>query len=330
LKHDGDMHIGYGAAGTMANTPDSIRFSRDGSSHFFGSVTVKKGKMSRAFEIGSLTCVNGGASVSTGDFGHRRRGFNINRGSWSVRSKCPDGYSTVGVGSVKQLDATSENYIYPMIDHTQCNKDGCRAYCRSTRCEIQARCCRGTSGPLVCGDESPFKGSLVSQKSNQFGIPSKCGKGFSALGFQRLEVSNLDYRWPKYVKEFNLESSAAKAFVVSGQRRSTTGGAVEARCCKPRVTGRSLKCISGSSAISPSMPKIDAANSGFGPYSACMAGYTAVGIEKLKLTRDSQISSKGGVVTHQNLRSYECNENGCRAWCDGSPCIVVSKCCKLA
>lgn len=63
--------------------------------------------------------------------------------SWSAWSRCPDGYSVVGLG---RLDITGkhENPLNHVND-LQCDDRGCRAWCFGNPCVVRARCCKITS-----------------------------------------------------------------------------------------------------------------------------------------------------------------------------------------
>lgn len=314
MNNDHNLHIGYGSVGTADGTPDAIRIEPSGSVKFFGNVKVKGG-MYRHFA--EMTCTNGPAAVSTT---RRRRGGWVGHAKWTPYASCPEGTAAVGVGSINQIDASNHNYVYPLIDAIQCNHLGCKAFCRSTRCQIQARCCRTDSGPLECAGA---KGGSQMQYANRWGHLSSCaqnGREFKALGYAELSMYNWDYHWRRYVNDFQIGDTYARAWIFAHGRRRNPGGLVQARCCKPRVSGRQLKCTSGSRARSQNVWRYG----NWGPYSTCPEGHAAVGIARLDLTRQHHW------YWHQNIRRYECTDSGCRAWCDGSACNVWAKCCQIA
>jgi len=311
-----DLVIRYGSAHSAAHTAAAIVVKPSGNIAFFGDVSVH-GQLQKTYSS-SLQCVNAPTATSAGDFS----GWSVNRGSWTALSTCPEGYSTVGVGSVSELDASGQNYMYTLVDQVECADDGCRVYCRSSRCSVQARCCNTPSGPLACAQSASRTAPYREQMANSWGEMSTCSAGYSATGFQRLELHNWDYQWRKYVKDFEVSQQGVRAWISSDGPDRNSGGGAEARCCKPRVSGRELRCVQGQAATS--LATSAGTEGQWGPYSGCPAGYAVVGVQRIKVLGEA---GKGG---RPNVRQYECDDSkGCRAWCDGAPCEVQSKCCKV-
>ncbi|MBF0442574.1 MAG: hypothetical protein HQK54_11765 [Oligoflexales bacterium] len=58
-------------------------------------------------------------------------------------------------------------------------------------------------------------------------------------------------------------------------------------------------------------------------WSQCQPGYVATGMQRIDLLGSHEIPTN-------HVNDFECNDNGCRAWCIGSPCNVEARCCRVA
>jgi hypothetical protein len=67
--------------------------------------------------------------------------------------------------------------------------------------------------------------------------------------------------------------------------------------------------------------KVSGAINKWSPVSSCPETYTAMGIERLDLEGNHDLPN-----IHVN--DLWCDQKGCRAWCIGATCSVISKCCK--
>lgn len=66
--------------------------------------------------------------------------------------------------------------------------------------------------------------------------------------------------------------------------------------------------------------KVQGPNDGWSPWSTCPAGYQAVGLSRLDL-----LGSHSDTRLHVN--DLICDQRGCRAWCYGSACTLIARCC---
>jgi len=296
MNDDYNLHIGYGAVGTANGSPDAIRMSRNGNINFYGPVQVK-GKMYRKYKAGTgsgVTCIGGYPRVSGMPW--------YNRGGWTGWSGCPRGYTVTGIQSIHLLDNRA-HYLQD-IDHYQCHHRGCRAWCRNSRCRVVARCCKTNAAPLRCR-AGPYR----TQWRNRWGAPSWCPHRWQATGFHNLDLHNNVYYRRQYINDFYVGHRYARAWCYG----SNCG--VRARCCRPRNWGRNLQCRAGTHAVGYA--------GRWGPYSKCAPGYAVVSLMRIDLK---------GPAHHwwyQNMRKYECNNNGCRAFCDGARCSTWAKCCRV-
>lgn len=314
VGHDKNLHFGYGWSWSADHTQNAMTLDSDGGVQFHGDVKVK-GMLYKTY-TSSLHCTNGVSAQSSGDFGHRRRGWSVNRGSWTTVSTCPEGFSVVGIGYINALDASVNNYVYPMIDHVECGHTGCKT----------------NTGPLNCAESAPFGGEYQQQKPNMWGTPSICAAGYSALGFQKLDLRNWDYNWRKYMRNFEVNDKSVRLWIASRERKEDSGGAVQARCCKHRLAGHMLQCVDGSKAVFIKSPN---GAGGWSSYSQCPEQYTAVGIKQIRFLIERTTATKQlirpteSVSAHHSLHKYECEDTKCKAWCVGSSCEVWAKCCKV-
>jgi len=74
-----------------------------------------------------------------------------------------------------------------------------------------------------------------------------------------------------------------------------------------------IACIAGK--------KVTGANNRWSPISTCPESYTPIGVERLDLEGSHELP-------HLHVNDLWCDQKGCRAWCVGSTCSVVTKCCK--
>ena len=57
------------------------------------------------------------------------------------------------------------------------------------------------------------------------------------------------------------------------------------------------------------------------PVSTCPESYAAMGVERLDLEGNHDLPNL-------HVNDLWCDQKGCRAWCIGSTCTVIAKCCK--
>jgi len=306
MMRDNKLHVGYGRMDTPGKISDAIVMPDTGDVIFHGNVEVK-GRMYKNYV--NMQCLN--SDVVATDLNQ------IGTATWTPWATCPKGYAAVGIGHMSHLDQLSPQTVdvYPQIEAVECKSFGCRASCRSTRCQVRTRCCRSASGPLHC---QASVNPEVTQLADQWGTSSGCranGENFSATGFAKLMMYTKDNAFVKrYIKGLKIEESSANAFIKSNRQDS---GAVRAQCCRPYKTGHVLKCMKGS--LSQSSDSAGP-SSMWGPYSTCPADFQAVGIAQLEVIGDRPSMA---------IRKFECDETGCRAWCDGSSCAVNAQCCRI-
>ena len=77
---------------------------------------------------------------------------------------------------------------------------------------------------------------------------------------------------------------------------------------------KTLQCQAGES--------VQGATDRWSPYSKCPAGYQATGLQRVDILGDHK-----NPINHVN--DFQCNEQGCKAWCIGGGCTVQARCCHL-
>ena len=166
MNDDYKLHMGWGPVGTMNQLTEALRLDPDSNLHFFGEVEFK-GDVVKEYSPSGLTCI-GGNRITGGP----------NR--WSSWSTCPSGYSVVGLQEISMHNSLDSNRgKYQDIDHHQCRNKGCRAWCRSDKCDVTARCCKTEVSPLRC-----YTGQYKTQQRYRWGRPAYCHRAYTVTGDQ--------------------------------------------------------------------------------------------------------------------------------------------------
>lgn len=296
MRNNQALVIGWGAAGTMSGMNDAVRLHRSGSIEVYGEAIFKGGVSSAYTSASGLQCV-AGQSVRGG------------RNRWSQWSKCPAGYSVVGLGEVHLDDVRASGrrrYVrrYQEVDHHQCDDRGCRAWCWGRGCTVVARCCKSTSAAMKCYN-APYK----TQRRYRWGRPSYCGRREMATGFANLDLHNNRWHGHQMINDFLCSGRYCRSWCWG----SNCG--VRARCCSPENRGLKLECQAGSQAYGH--------KDRWGPYSRCAAGYVAVSARRIDMLDRVH-------PNRENVAKQQCNDAGCRAYCWGSACNTWAQCCRVA
>eukprot|EP00658_Telonema_sp_P-2_P038464 TRINITY_DN27594_c0_g1_i1.p1 TRINITY_DN27594_c0_g1~~TRINITY_DN27594_c0_g1_i1.p1 ORF type:complete len:340 (-),score=51.47 TRINITY_DN27594_c0_g1_i1:157-1176(-) len=291
MNDDHDLHIGWGTVGTANGAADAIKLTTTGGLEFYGAVEFRKEITQSYVSTSGLVCTAGQTVIGEPN-------------GWSGYSSCPSGYSVVGLQGVYLHNSQdSARTKFQDIDHLECNANGCRAWCRADKCDVTARCCKTDHASLRCED-----GEYQHQSKNQWGTPAYCGAGYVATGFASLDLHNNVYWKHQMINDFYCTDSYCQSWCWG----SNCG--VKPRCCKPRNYGQKLECVAGSQAYGD--------KDKWGPYSVCGVGYTAISHQRIDMLDHVH-------ADEEIMHKYECNEQGCRAWCWGSACHTWAKCCRI-
>jgi len=112
---------------------------------------------------------------------------------------------------------------------------------------------------------------------------------------------------PSGLKAQNLEDDL-KALVTSQASRIN---AIEQRLNS--LEQSEIVCLAGK--------KVTGAINRWSPVSSCPESYAAMGIERLDLEGSHDIPNL-------HVNDLWCDQKGCRAWCIGTTCTVITKCCR--
>ena len=82
-----------------------------------------------------------------------------------------------------------------------------------------------------------------------------------------------------------------------------------------------LNALEQSEIVCTSGKKVTGAINKWSPISSCPETYTAMGVERLDLEGNHDIPNL-------HVNDLWCDQKGCKAWCIGATCTVISKCCK--
>jgi len=107
------------------------------------------------------------------------------------------------------------------------------------------------------------------------------------------------------VNHFQCSDSGCRAWC------SGSNCTVVSRCAK----APGLAIVSGKS--------VHSAKNRWGVYARCPHGHVTLGMGEMDL-RDQT-----GSIATQDVNHFQCNSYGCRSWCSGSDCTVVSRCATL-
>jgi hypothetical protein len=58
------------------------------------------------------------------------------------------------------------------------------------------------------------------------------------------------------------------------------------------------------------------------PWSSCPPGFSVTGLGRIDLLGSHSIATN-------HVNDFQCEAQGCRAWCIGSPCTVEARCCRI-
>ncbi|MBP9707210.1 MAG: hypothetical protein KBD78_06160 [Oligoflexales bacterium] len=75
-----------------------------------------------------------------------------------------------------------------------------------------------------------------------------------------------------------------------------------------------LECFAGE--------KVESKPEQWSPYSVCPKDASVTGLHRIDLLGSHNLPN-----IHVN--DFTCSEKGCRAWCIGTNCIVISQCCRI-
>eukprot|EP00656_Telonema_subtile_P007708 TRINITY_DN13620_c0_g2_i4.p1 TRINITY_DN13620_c0_g2~~TRINITY_DN13620_c0_g2_i4.p1 ORF type:complete len:3743 (-),score=834.31 TRINITY_DN13620_c0_g2_i4:156-11384(-) len=171
MNDDYDLHIGWGTIGTANGMSEAIKMTTTGGIEFKGVVEFKGGVKQTYASQSGLQCAAGKTVV-----GQQNR--------WSGWSTCATGYAVVGLQGVFLHNSKDSNRgKYQDIDHYQCDSNGCRAWCRSDKCDVVARCCKTPSSPLRC-----HSGQYKHQSHNRWGSPAYCAADYTAMGLSLIHI----------------------------------------------------------------------------------------------------------------------------------------------
>lgn len=292
MSNDYNLHIGWGNVGSGPKAAgDAMRIDSSGNTHLLGEAVFKSSVVQTYKTNSGIQCV--GAPAAKGG---------VNK--WSDWSRCPTGYSVVGLQGVYLHNSqNSHRGKYQDVDHVQCHGRGCRAWCRGDHCDVVARCCKTEGSPLRC-----HSGQYKHQTKNRWGTPAYCPRRYTATGFANLDLHNNKYWKHQMINDFYCSDRYCRAWCWG----SNCG--VRARCCRPRHSGQELKCQAGTRAYGE--------RDQWGAYSKCPVDYTPITHQRVDMMDQRH-------PNNEIMHKYECNDNGCRAWCWGSACQSWSKCCKV-
>lgn len=82
-----------------------------------------------------------------------------------------------------------------------------------------------------------------------------------------------------------------------------------------------LNALEQSEIVCTAGKKVTGSINKWSPVSSCPETYAAMGVERLDLEGNHDLPN-----IHVN--DLWCDQKGCKAWCIGATCTVVSKCCK--
>merc|ERR1712037_1050479 len=135
------------------------------------------------------------------------------------------------------------------------------------------------------------------QNSRRWTPIAKCPSGYKAIGLARLDISggNNDQN---HINDFECNDQGCKAWCWTSGKCS-----VQPRCVK------GVRVVTGT--------YVTGNPNGWGPYSKCPSGTTAAGIARLDLKTGSN---------NVHVNDFQCNDNGCRAFCYGSKCQISARC----
>eukprot|EP00929_Paragymnodinium_shiwhaense_P059964 TRINITY_DN29990_c0_g1_i1.p1 TRINITY_DN29990_c0_g1~~TRINITY_DN29990_c0_g1_i1.p1 ORF type:complete len:930 (-),score=176.35 TRINITY_DN29990_c0_g1_i1:60-2849(-) len=213
-------------------------------------------------------------------------------GQWS---RCEAGYKVLGVAKFEFLNQVSSQYQDLVDLECSVEENGCRVFCKGSECKFWPRC-------ALMGRSNTMLGNLVRSPMNEWGPFSTCPESEGSavqpqvIGLAKLSV--LDAAGPSSgVNDFFCNATGCRVFCAD------TDCEVQSMC------GSGLKVSNG---------KVVKSSKGeWGEYSTCPQNSAVAGLAKIALLDP---------IGNENVDRWECNEYGCRAWCYGSDCTIVTRC----
>mmetsp|Transcript_38238 Transcript_38238/g.93625 ORF Transcript_38238/g.93625 Transcript_38238/m.93625 type:complete len:869 (+) Transcript_38238:96-2702(+) len=210
---------------------------------------------------------------------------------WSDKMPCPEGYVAL---SMARLDLHSNDEVANVGD-MECTDEGCRAWCHNSDCSLRSMC-----GKTFHKDELHVTpGTVIKSPANQAGPSSTCPSGHKVVGLARLDMISGEHN--ANVNDFACDDYGCHAWC------HNTECWVVARCA--RAPG--LEATSG--------PLIHAPGNQWSEFSNCPSGYVAAGLGRVDII---------GGENDDNVNDFDCNEKGCRVWCESTDCRVQPRCVK--
>ena len=96
---------------------------------------------------------------------------------------------------------------------------------------------------------------------------------------------------------------------------------VEAQAATIAALVKRLDALEQSEMVCLAGKKVTGGINKWSPVSSCPESYAAMGIERLDLEGNHDLPNL-------HVNDLWCDQKGCRAWCIGATCTVISKCCK--
>jgi len=212
------------------------------------------------------------------------------KGAFGQWSKCNKGYQAVGIGKFQLMDQVA-SFKQNMIDF-ECSpsQNGCRTFCEGSDCKMSTRC-------VSMGDGKTELGEIVRSSPNEWGPMSKCPEKSKVLGLGKLSLVEA-HRENARVTDFHCNATGCRVFCTG------SGCEIQSMC------GSKLNAVNGK--------PVKSEKDKWGDRSGCPANMMVVGLSQVTL-----LDPADGM---ENLNKFDCNEDGCKAWCWGSDCTVVSRC----
>mmetsp|Transcript_81996 Transcript_81996/g.219382 ORF Transcript_81996/g.219382 Transcript_81996/m.219382 type:complete len:224 (+) Transcript_81996:1445-2116(+) len=142
-------------------------------------------------------------------------------------------------------------------------------------------------------------GVAVEGQADQWGPYSACPSGHKAVGLARLDLMSTHHE--AEVNDFHCDIHGCHAWCHKSDCWVT------ARCAQ----APGLEVTSG--------PLIRASPDQWSEFSNCPSGYFASGLARVNLIGDD---------IDDDVNDFECNEHGCRVWCESSECEFKPRCVK--
>eukprot|EP00927_Polykrikos_kofoidii_P055278 TRINITY_DN49555_c0_g1_i1.p1 TRINITY_DN49555_c0_g1~~TRINITY_DN49555_c0_g1_i1.p1 ORF type:complete len:1251 (-),score=254.10 TRINITY_DN49555_c0_g1_i1:107-3778(-) len=215
------------------------------------------------------------------------------KGQFGEWSKCKEGLKVIGIGKFALLDQVapmSQNLI--SFECTVAD-NGCRVNCKGSACKFQSRC-------AVMGSGSTAVGSLVRSKADRWGPWSTCpDEDHQVIGIAKLFVmSPYDAMGLPNFNDFICNNTGCRVWC-------------QASDCE-------LQTMCGTKMTPSNGKPLRATKNQWSQYSKCPPEAMVAGLAQVTLLEPS--------AGMENLNRWECNENGCRVYCWGTDCMVMSRC----